>query len=92
MIFVCYSRNDITIAAKLVKDLKSKGIEVWIDYLNLDTSLSLEPQLIRAIKNCDRMVIIHSDSSMNSNWVKFEKKIAIKNKKKVEIINADTLI
>jgi hypothetical protein len=36
-IFLSYSRSDTHFALKLIQDLKTKEIEVWIDQLNIQS-------------------------------------------------------
>jgi histidyl-tRNA synthetase len=92
MIFICYSRKDITVATCLVNDLQSKGIETWIDYVNLDMRNPIKKQLEDAIKKCEKVIVICSESSIKSRWVRYEKEIALKNNKIIEIRNVKSLI
>ncbi len=67
--FISYSTADSNFASKLYKDLQARGIDCWMAEHNLKGGVGLEEQIESAIGECDRTIIILSESSIESRWV-----------------------
>jgi len=70
--FISYSTQDQPFADRLCADLRDKGVCCWIATNDLQGSKELNEQIEEAIQSFDRLPLILSDSSMNSEWVKTE--------------------
>jgi hypothetical protein len=70
--FISYSTQDQPFADRLCADLRDKGVYYWIATADLQGGKKLNEQIEEAIQSFDRLLLILSDSSMNSEWVKTE--------------------
>lgn len=70
--FISYSRQDSEFADKLCHDLKSKDIECWLDREKMRGGREIRPAVIDAVASQDKMVVIISKDSIQSDWVKSE--------------------
>jgi hypothetical protein len=70
--FISYSTNDRAFAERLYSDLKSKGVGCWFAPHDAKSGVKLGEQIEEAIRLYDRLLLILSESSMNSEWVKVE--------------------
>ena len=87
MIFISYSWNDSFFARLAFGFLIETGHQVWIDYLNLDITKPIEPQLMKAIWASSCIVYLDSSSSQNSSWVQYELAVAAVLSKPVKSIS-----
>lgn len=85
-VFISYSRIDIGFARIMVKSLEDYNHDTWIDYRDLDLTLSLEAQLAHAIEKADKLLLISSKHSQTSIWVDFEMTLARSYRKKIDVI------
>ena len=60
-IFISYSHKDSIKVKKLYNDLKSRGHNLWIDYINL-TPGAWKPQILRAIAQSKYFLLCLSNS------------------------------
>jgi hypothetical protein len=81
-IFISYSRADSDYVARLVDALRNKGFDVWFDK-NIRTGNEWDNTIEREIKNADAMVLILSDTSVQSDNVKDEMSYAMQLSKNV---------
>lgn len=70
--FVSYSTKDQEFAQKLYSDLQSKGVLCWFAPHDAKGGRKLHEQIDEAIRLYDRLLLILSEHSMNSEWVKTE--------------------
>ena len=70
--FISYSTKDQEFADRLYEDLQSEGVRCWFAPHDVRAGKKLHEQIDRGISLCDRLLIILSDNSMNSEWVKTE--------------------
>lgn len=69
-IFFSYSRQDSEkFALKLASDLREAGVNIWIDQLNIEVGPPWDRQIGKALKSCQRFLIILSPESMESENV-----------------------
>lgn len=72
-VFLSYSRKDLTFRDRVVSDLDSEGIDVWIDDLGLAPGdLSWRMAIEQAIENADCTVVLMSPSAKKSVEVRKE--------------------
>lgn len=92
-IFISYSSKDKKIAFELVDYLESNGIKCWIAPRNIVSGHDYTDTIDDAIKHCDGIVLIFSDFSAKSIWVKKEIVLGVSHQKNVipfKITNAET--
>jgi hypothetical protein len=76
--FISYSHSDKEIAAKLSEELRSNGIEVWIDKWEILPGDSLIQKIFEeGLSGIDAFIVIISKDSVNSKWVKQELDVAL---------------
>jgi len=67
--FISYSRKDKEFAEKLYKDLIQKGIDCWFDLKDVQIGEEIRKKVKNAIKLYDKLLIIISKHSLESDWV-----------------------
>ena len=70
--FISYSTKDQDFAERLHADLQNKGVRCWFAPHNIQGGKKLHEQIDEAIRIYDRLLLILSDHSMNSEWVQTE--------------------
>ena len=71
-LFVSYSRRDQQFAMKLTVDLENSGAEVWIDQLKIPAGDFFETRIVDAIRKSNFVVVLLSNNSIRSDWVRQE--------------------
>jgi hypothetical protein len=80
--FISYSSRDEAFAKKLHSRLREAHVRVWFAPENIKAGQKLYEQIDRAIQSNDRLLLVLSESSMQSEWVISE----ILNARKTEMI------
>jgi len=80
--FISYSTKDQIFADRLHADLQNKGVRCWFAPHDIQGGRKIHEQIDEAIRIYDRLLLILSEASMNSEWVKTE--IAKSRRKEVE--------
>jgi len=70
--FISYSTKDQEFAERLHGDLQNKGVRCWFAPHDVRGGRKLHEQIDQAIRIYDRLLLILSDHSMASEWVKTE--------------------
>jgi uncharacterized protein YjbI with pentapeptide repeats len=70
--FISYSTKDQGFADRLWADLQNKGVRCWFAPHNVQGGKKLHEQIDEAIRRYERLLLILSPNSMNSEWVKTE--------------------
>jgi len=70
--FISYSTDDQAFADRLYADLQSRGIRCWFAPHDIRGGRKIHEQLEEAIRKYDRLLLILSESSMISEWVRTE--------------------
>jgi len=70
--FISYSTKDQEFAERLYADLQNKGVRCWFAPHDAQGGKKLHEQIDRAIQIHDRLLLILSEHSMNSEWVRTE--------------------
>ena len=79
--FISYSNQDREFARRLSDQLFNSGIEVWIDQYEIKAGDSLVEKIFsEGLAKADFFIILLSNSSVNSSWVKEELSIAVINR------------
>jgi hypothetical protein len=80
-VFISYSTKDQAFAKRLYDDLQNNGVRCWFAPEDMQGGKKIHEQIDAAIWTQERLLLILSESSMNSEWVKTE--IAKARKKEV---------
>jgi uncharacterized protein YjbI with pentapeptide repeats len=70
--FISYSTKDQEFADRLYADLQAKGVRCWFAPHDIKGGRKLHEQIDEAIRLHDRLLLILSEDSMKSEWVKTE--------------------
>ncbi|HEY5173947.1 MAG TPA: toll/interleukin-1 receptor domain-containing protein [Terriglobales bacterium] len=70
--FISYSTRDQEFAERLHADLQAKGVRCWFAPEEMKAGRKLHEQIDEAIRLHDKLLLILSEHSMSSNWVKTE--------------------
>jgi len=76
--FISYSSKDKEFAERLYTDLQSAGVRCWFAPADLRIGDRIRDELDRAIKSYDKMLLVLSENSIGSNWVRHEVDIALR--------------
>jgi len=75
--FICYSHQDSSFVNRLVGDLSSKGIKIWVDKREIKVGDSITGKISEGIGQNDYLIIVLSEASVRSEWVKRELNAAL---------------
>jgi hypothetical protein len=70
--FISYSTKDEEFANRLHADLQDKGVRCWFAPNDIRGGPKVHEQIDEAIRVYDKLLLILSEASMNSPWVKTE--------------------
>jgi uncharacterized protein YjbI with pentapeptide repeats len=70
--FISYSTKDQEFADRLHADLQNRGVRCWFAPRDIHGGKKVHEQIDRAIQLHDRLLLILSEASMESEWVKTE--------------------
>ncbi len=71
-VFISYSTRDQAFADQLYADLQARGVRCWFAPHDLKGGRKVHEQIDEAIRAYDKLLLILSEASMTSNWVKTE--------------------
>ncbi|MEM8610795.1 MAG: toll/interleukin-1 receptor domain-containing protein [Cyanobacteria bacterium P01_H01_bin.105] len=75
--FISYSSKDQEFAERLYADLQNKGVRCWYAPEDLPIGAKIRVGIDEAIRRYDRLLLILSESSVNSQWVEQEVETAL---------------
>ena len=70
--FISYSTHDQAFAERLHVDLQNKNVRCWFAPHNIQGGKKIHEQIDEATRGYDRLLLILSEASMNSEWVETE--------------------
>jgi uncharacterized protein YjbI with pentapeptide repeats len=70
--FISHSTKDCNFADQLHADLQNEGVRCWFAPHDIKAGRKLHEQIDEAVRLYDRVLLILSEHSMNSEWVKTE--------------------
>jgi hypothetical protein len=70
--FISYSAQDKEFSERMYSDLQAVGIRCWLDSKDLKIGDNIELEIDRAIQLTDKVLLILSEASVNSTWVRYE--------------------
>jgi uncharacterized protein YjbI with pentapeptide repeats len=74
--FISYASQDQAFAQQLHDDLQRKGVQCWFAPESLSTGDKFKMEIDESIRHCDKLLVILSTHSVNSDWVQHEVGIA----------------
>ena len=77
LVFISYSSKDVVLANKVVSYLEEQGYPCWIAPRNITSGHDYTDMINEAIQGCRAVVLIVSDRSVQSQWVKKELSTAV---------------
>jgi tetratricopeptide (TPR) repeat protein len=82
-IFISHASADDPFVAELRKELTALQIPVWVDSRNLRGGSKLRPEIEKAIEAAPHFVVVLSQSTVNSPWVRreIEKALAVEKRR-----------
>jgi hypothetical protein len=80
--FISYATEDCQFAEKLYEDLRKHGVHCWFAPRDVRGGKKLHEEILQAIRASDRLLLIVSDHSMKSEWVRAEVAFASEIQKK----------
>ena len=82
--FISYSSKDQDAADRLYADLQSKGIRCWIAPKDMKTGDRIRPRIDQTIRLHDKLLLILSQHSIESDWVEAEVETALEEERRRE--------
>jgi len=86
LIFVSYSRKEFYFTESLVLHLQRHGINAWFDIQQLEPGIGWKTDIQDGLERCNALVLVVSQSSLNSPYVKAEVEGAQKADKPVYVV------
>ena len=77
--FISYSSKDQAFAERLHSDLQSKGVRCWFAPHDMRIGDEIRPRIDESIRVHDKLLLVLSESSLASVWVKKEVETAFEN-------------
>ncbi len=82
--FVSYSARDKAFAERIYHDLQEVGVRCWLDSKDLKIGDRLDIEIDRAIQVTDKVLLVLSESSIRSDWVRKEIEFALERESKAK--------
>jgi uncharacterized protein YjbI with pentapeptide repeats len=76
--FISYSTADIGFVKQLYSDLQDEGVRCWYAPDSLGVGEDIRARIEEAIQKHSKLVVVLSESSVKSQWVKFEVETAFR--------------
>jgi len=70
-LFISYASEDRSYVVELVKEFESQGFTVWWDY-HIEPGTSFDRRIEEALDDSSCVVVVWSEYSINSDWVRAE--------------------
>lgn len=70
-IFISYAKEDRQFAETLAQSLGEEGFDVWWDH-DIPTGSTFDAVIEKAIKDANCVIVLWSENSINSEWVRIE--------------------
>ena len=82
--FVSYSREDTAKQRRVVKELRERGLNIWVDIENLTPGTpTWEREIEKAIRGATGIIVLLSPESNNSEWVRREISFGEQHRKRI---------
>jgi len=82
--FMSYSGEDASLQQQVIRELRERGVHVWVDIEHLiPGSPAWEREIERAIRGAAGIIVLLSPDSNDSEWVRREISFAEQNRKRI---------
>ncbi len=82
--FMSYSREDTVKQRRVIKELRERGINLWVDIENLTPGTpTWEREIEKAIRAATGIIVLLSPESNNSEWVRRELSFGEQHRKRI---------
>lgn len=82
--FMSYSREDTAKQRRIIRELRERGVEIWVDVENLTPGTpTWEREIERAIRESMGIIVLLSPESNNSEWVRREISFGEQHRKRI---------
>ncbi|WP_018343898.1 TIR domain-containing protein [Cytophaga aurantiaca] len=71
-VFISYSHEDKKFVEWLKNNLKDLGLDIWFDQQEINLGDSIKNKITTGIQSSSTFIVVLSNSSKNSSWVKYE--------------------
>ncbi|MCI0489761.1 MAG: toll/interleukin-1 receptor domain-containing protein, partial [Blastocatellia bacterium] len=78
-VFISHSSKDKNFVRKLADDLKRSGFKIWLDEIELKVGDSIVQGISDGLSDSDYLILVLSQDSVNSRWVREEWNAALMN-------------
>lgn len=82
--FISYSHQDEALAQRLYTDLQKNGVRCWFAPQDMKIGDKIRPAIDRSIQSHDKLLLILSAHSINSDWVEKEVETAFEKEHKAK--------
>jgi hypothetical protein len=69
MVFISHSSKDKAVARRLAADLQAQYFDVWLDERRILIGDSIHQKIEEGLEQCDYLVLLLSEDSLQSRWV-----------------------
>jgi hypothetical protein len=76
-VFLSHSSNNTPVAKSVGETLRSHGVPVWFSLTNIMTAQQWQDEIGKALRRCDWFMVLLSNDSVNSKWVRLELQYAL---------------
>jgi len=76
-VFLSYSSIDRPFVRRLAGRIRKAGFDVWLDELEVLPGDSIATRLAQALEGCRVVVVVISEASLKSRWLRYELNIAM---------------
>lgn len=87
--FFSYAREDDEIALPLATSLRNHGLDIWLDQWNIAPGEDWDRAIDRALFDCNAFIVVVSSSSVDSDEVRAELRVALDERKTILSIITD---
>lgn len=82
--FMSYSREDTAKKTRIIRELRERGVNVWVDVENLKPGTpTWEREIEKAIREATGIIVLLSPESNNSEWVRREVSFGEQHRKRI---------
>lgn len=71
-VFLSHSSQNSAVTEKIAETLRNHNISVWYSKTNIRGAQQWQDEIGKALRRCDWFIILLSDESVISKWVKME--------------------
>ncbi len=82
-VFISHAHGDSAFVSKLANDLNHRGLTIWSADQELEPGDRWAPVIEKAIHNADTFLVVLSDKSEDSDWMRTEVALALSQDKRV---------